>query len=496
MRVERLVIAARILLSESDGPIVADGYHRAASELDFVESKGYLGWRYLDISTRPSHSDGSIGRHEIMASIVREDRELLELLVEEHGPFLDPDSGLARRAVVREFDQIKRGSWRTPVAAQKRRARLGLNFLRRSVALSFGGEDAVDELLDVLPLLKPPTPSRDNEIPRHVQAAFSILSRMIDLVSDLYVGDETARRRLLAQGRADLVGLRRGDYDYLCPGMSRQHPGLATLDLPFMVLPPGASIQSFVGKLQSSGHFRDHEEDAARTRVIEDLWGYFGSSRCTLYRGVFRPSEDGNGYVVIAIRRESGDEHAVAISPWKGEHATFVVRSDCDKREPWPNVLSRTKAEAKDVGAKRLVFSAGSDGSLDQYETMKRKIICLLECTPVEFEQGHFYFDQSRDRYVRRVRSSGGSSLPPTTPKRATGSPVGVRRRTSLLPPSRTPSSPGSAGGSRKPDRVNAISSVPSPSTVRVQPSMAHKPATPPAVPLSLWQRFLKWLRG
>lgn len=473
---------------------MADQYYRNTSELDFVDSKGYLGWRYRDVSTRPGHSNEGLGPQEIMALVVRDDRELLEGLVEEHGSFLDGGSALACPAISREFAMIKGGSWQSPVDAQKRRARLGLNFLRRGVMLSFAGEDAVDELLKALPLLKPPTPSQDNEIPRHVQAAFSVLNRMIDLVSDLYSGDELARRRLLAQGRPELISLGDGDYDYLCPGISNVHGGLATLDLPFMVLPPGARIQSFVGKLQASGHFRDREEDAARRRVIEDLWGYFGSPRCTLYRGVFQPTEDGNGYVVISIGQGTRDEHAVAISPWKGEHATFVVRGDCGTREPWQTVLCRTKTEAKNSGAKRLVFTASSDGGLDPYEAMKRKIICLLECTPHEFEHGYFYFDQSQGRYLRRARGSRVSSSAAATSLVAAVSPAVISRPRRASPSTtQMPARPASA--SPKPHRVSQTSRFVSPSSVPVAPRPARESTAPRAGTPSLWQRFLQWLR-
>lgn len=480
-----------------------------------------------------------------MALIVKDDRELLLRLIEEHGPFLDGSSALARRAIRADFDKIRHASWPTTAAGHKQRARLGVKILRRVAILSFGGEDAVNELLESLPLLRPPSSGQVRGLPGHVQAAISIINRLVALVEDLYSGDEAARRRLLKRGRAELHRLTRGEYDYLCPRIDVAAEALATVDLPFVVLPPGARIQSFVRKLQSSGHYRDREEDANRRGVIEDLWDHFGSSRCTLYRSVFQPSEDGNGYLVIAVAQVDGNEHAVAISPWKGEHATFVVRSDCGKREPWQTVLGRSKTDAKNAGAKRLVFTASADGNLDQYEAMKRKIICLIDCTPVEFEDGQFVFDQSGDRYVRRVRVSSSAKSPrPTAPSKAQRcarqqalpsrpdrlprptppvrpvppsrvtppsptSPVRPAPPSRVAPPSRPttssrlnrPARPdlpaqGVEAGPPKAFRVNAIRVSSTPRTVPGAPKAVIEQPAVPVARLGLWRRFLIWLRN
>jgi hypothetical protein len=96
-------------------------------------------------------------------------------------------------------------------------------------------------------------------------------------------------------------------------------------------------------------------------------------------------------------------EDAIAISPWKGEHATFVVRHGCGKQRPWPAVLSKTKREAKELGAHRLVFRVDLDYRITVYEAMVSRIVALLTCTPEEFDSGELYFDYEQGRYRVRI---------------------------------------------------------------------------------------------
>jgi hypothetical protein len=96
---------------------------------------------------------------------------------------------------------------------------------------------------------------------------------------------------------------------------------------------------------------------------------------------------------VLAIETQNkGGEDAVAISPLKGEHATFVVRHGRAK-SAWRVVLSKTKAEAVELGADRLVFKGRTEEGLDAYAAMLDKIIELLEGAPIESVDADHLFE-------------------------------------------------------------------------------------------------------
>ncbi|MFV8315702.1 hypothetical protein [Mycobacterium sp. 23] len=123
-----------------------------------------------------------------------------------------------------------------------------------------------------------------------------------------------------------------------------------------------------------------------------------------MHRGAFNSSGRDNGYVVLRLALPGGQgEDAVAISPWKGEHATFVVRHGCGEQRPWPDVLSKTKREAKELGAHRLVFRVGLDYPIEVYDAMVSRIVALLRCTPEEFDKGELYFDYGLGYYRVRI---------------------------------------------------------------------------------------------
>jgi hypothetical protein len=209
------------------------------------------------------------------------------------------------------------------------------------------------------------------------------------------------------------VRLERGDFDFLADLAADQAvepPRSQSGELPFVILPPGERIQSFIGDLRSSGYYRGGEVDLGRLNVLEALWDLLKDCSCTLYRGIFPSSGKANGYVVLAISYpETEGEDAVAISPWKGEHATFVVRYGCGAQMPWQTVLSRTKNEAKALGARRLVFTPNEDRGMDEYQAMREKILALLACEPDEFDSGTLYFDDFDDCYRVRAGDDSGA---------------------------------------------------------------------------------------
>lgn len=166
-------------------------------------------------------------------------------------------------------------------------------------------------------------------------------------------------------------------------GLRGRHHIDVTL-LPFEILPPGEGVRDFATTLRNSVQYEDGEIDLRRLQVLVDLEHHFAERQSHRYRSSFPSRENDNGYVVLAIETQNkGGEDAVAISPLKGEHATFVVRHRRAK-SAWQVVLSKTKVEAVGLGADRLVFKGRAEEGLDAYAAMLDKIIELLEGAPIE----------------------------------------------------------------------------------------------------------------
>jgi hypothetical protein len=391
-------------------------------------SSGYLGWRYREVSTRPGHSgsDSVVGQLGTIASIAREEKQLLAQLNRQYGRFLENHPGLAQRALDAEFDKIDQDDWGGSADEALRRVRVSLAFLRRSVVLVFGRDDLTEQLLTMVRRLSRPTADHRLESAPRLRAAVSNLKRMTVLVEELFSGDNIYLGEVYANARSELAALERGDFDFLTGfevDSGGQTESLVT-DLPFVILPPGERIQSFVADLRNSGSYRGGVVDPGRLRVLEDLWEHFKDRRCALYRGAFQSSGNDNGYIVLGIADSTGDEDAVAISPWKGEHATFVVRKGCRANLTWQEVLAGTKEEAKLLGARRLVFTPRPDRGITEYEAMRQKVIALLSCRPSDFDKYELYFDYYDGCY--RVRSKSEDydlvSALTTTLERATSS--------------------------------------------------------------------------
>jgi hypothetical protein len=377
----------------------------AAFEDDDDLGCGYLAWRYREVCTRPGYvvEDSVEGQLTAMATLVRDEKALLARLSSQHGPFLEIRPHLSERALNAELEKVETdASWRSPDDAL-RRCRASLAYVRHATVLAFGTEEGFSLLCPILEKLKPPAVVRIGDLPRNVAAAASNLTRMIDLVNELTGVDEPAH--LCRRGREELLALQDGEFDCLAdlPGTSEPHDRPLLGDLPFEVLPPGELLSSFVDELRRSGTYLGREVDRRRLDVLTDVARHFPSRESTMHRGAFTSSGRDNGYVVLRVALPGGaGEDAIAISPWKGEHATFVVRHGCGKQRPWPDVLSKTKREAKELGAHRLVFRVDLDYPITVYEAMVSRIVALLTCTPEEFDSGELYFDYGQGRYQVR----------------------------------------------------------------------------------------------
>ncbi|MGL5445548.1 MAG: hypothetical protein ACRDDJ_24195, partial [[Mycobacterium] stephanolepidis] len=229
------------------------------------------------------------------------------------------------------------------------------------------------------------------------------LASEISAAETLLSCDEAALTGWLGRARTDLLALQTGRLDYLRAFRdAAAPPAIAQHDiegLSFALLPQGDQLRSFLAGMRSAGKYRGRRVDAQRLAVLDDVEKHFGAQRCRWYEGSGDSQGVNNRYLVLAVQLgHSGHEHAVAVSPLAGEHATFVVRHECADAH-WARVFAGSKFDARHRGARRLVFTAAAgSGPDDQYEAMTAKLIALLECDPDDF-RGHLVFDEKSCRY-------------------------------------------------------------------------------------------------
>lgn len=405
--------AAEALVAAGNGEVTPD---RAMSVVGaFLCEDGYLAWRFRTLGNRPGTAaeESPEGRLQLMASIVRDDGEMLARLRTAHGDFLLNRPHLARKAIEAEFDKIDPddGWWSSDAAL--RRVRASLTFLRHAVVLSFGNDSLSGRLQRMFAELEPPTAehrhlrSASHDVVAAVEKLRGVLAAVRELLGEGSVVDEAV---VLERGRSELTALGEGAYTVLStvlPEPRSAARGAFVDDLPFVVLPPGEQLWSFVDELRRTGNYLDREVDLERLRVLTRLGELLDAQgdRYEIRRGAFSSTSGrDNGYVVLSIARHGDSKtDAVAISPWKGEHATYLVRNDCYAQLPWHEVLSKTKREARDLGARRLLFQSKPSHRIDVYEAMLQKIVAWLECDHQEFELGETYFDYRRRRYCVRM---------------------------------------------------------------------------------------------
>ncbi|ORB64267.1 hypothetical protein [Mycolicibacterium tusciae] len=367
---------------------------------------GYLAWRFREISTRPGSSEHSADDLRArMSLIVSEDKALIARLRQDHGNVLGDRPERPRRALDAEFRKTQLGlTWSSGPSAL-RRARGTLAFLRRAVPLTFASQDYSSHLSPMLArLLPPPVTEYSNlRLPTHVYASINNLRRMVTHVDQFLSTIDAQGGNSYENGLDQLRDLSSGAFDFVLKPEPEKAAVPPASRLPLVILPPGERIHPFVAGIRRSGRFRGGEIDEGRLGVLMQLWTHLSESgTCTLYEGAFPTSGKDNGYLILVIFYEGYGEDAVAISPWKGEHATFVVRADAAKTRTWKTVLTRTKEEAKELGARRLVFKANPDHGIDEYEAMFQKVVAFFVCEPDDFEDGALYFDEHEGRYEVR----------------------------------------------------------------------------------------------
>lgn len=216
-------------------------------------------------------------------------------------------------------------------------------------------------------------------------------------LADLHMGRYSFLERYRSLDERHGVGHYAEDADAECPDAGNAPPAAR---LTFTILPDAEGISGFVtervrfhASRPSGARF---VADSQRTDVLTMLATDVGPERCTLYRSTSTTevrSLDGENitedYLVLVID-QNGGEDAVAISPARGRHATFVVRHDVSTL-PWHEVFALPKRSATDLGAKRMRFQGR--WPMDEYEAMFEKVSTALTCPPERFGEKFGYSD-------------------------------------------------------------------------------------------------------
>lgn len=387
---------------------------------------GYLSWRVNEVSTRPGRRPPGAVADQLrtICTIARDEKELLRRLLNTHGDFLEGPAGIAQRAIEAEIDRIDtEASWNSPDEAL-RRARTSVTFLRHAAVLALGDEACRARVLTLIDRLRPPQATGTHATEANVVAALENLRRMSGQVETLLATDR--------RGFAELRDIRDGAFDVLAELSTQlsEPPRTGRVeDLPFTVLPPDDLLEYLISQVHTDPRYRNRQLDRRRIDVLARLENRMAGAQCVKYQGAFPSSGDDNLYMVLAIKQEGAvDEDAVAISPWKGEHATYVVRHDCGQKRSWRDVLSRPKREAIEFGARKLLFTSKSHRGIDEYQAMLDKLTRLLRCSPAEFGR--------QGENTTEAGPHTGSAPPQTRPERKRRPPPSVAEkvRRFLLP--------------------------------------------------------------
>lgn len=346
---------------------------------------GYLAWRYSAAHRRTYPTlAGRTPHHDlaIMAQVVEAETDLLNQFVRAPGNVLEQPALVQQVLDTRYASLTDAGDFGSSAADELRRVRARDKYLREALMLTVADPGGDQRLWNRLPRLRPPASEKLVDTNHQLDAA---IARLADLYADtekLLAAAEVHLDGYFAASQHHLHALEAGRYDFLRqfrdiePSAARKSRR-AIEALPFEVLPRGEKLQAFLDRIRRSGLYRGYVADDKRIAVLEDIEKHFGADRCEWHEGTESSGGVNNQYLILTIKADNGfGEHAVAISPLAGLHATFVVRADCVDT-PWRAVFVKSKSEAVALGALRFKFTA--EGALDPYRAMGDKVIAILE---------------------------------------------------------------------------------------------------------------------
>lgn len=362
---------------------------------DHAGGYGYLAWRYAAAYRRIYPQPVARTPHHdlaVIAHVVAAEKLLVDQLTSAHGAFLHQPA-LAQRALVSEVGElIDDDDFGSAAADELRRARAREQFLRHALVLTIANPACDQRLWDVLERIRPPAVDRLVETNAQLRSAIDRLNALITAAETLLTVDAAALDQFLSRSLTELVDVQAGRYDFLTQFEGIESSTATTSrrkinGLAFALLPSGEKLRAYLDDIRSLGRYRGYAIDEDRLKVLEAVESHFGADRCQWHEGTESSRGVNNQYMVLTVKADNGSgEHAVAISPLAGRHATYVVRAGCAAAD-WDIVFAKTKAEARALGARREPF-ASAEHVTDPYRAMRDKVVHLLECSREEFFEG------------------------------------------------------------------------------------------------------------
>ncbi|MGW5148233.1 putative dsRNA-binding protein [Rhodococcus koreensis] len=375
---------------------------------------GYLASCYHHLSPSTVRNAGTAAAVvRVVAELARDTAARVDTLVNRYGVFFD-DPEIAARAI-RAEDHRLANYLRETTDRPARRLHAVTEAARTTLPLAFAFATAenevlttVDDRLDTLidhsrDLLHGADRYGDDpELASEIDQAQAVYQQ----VRQFRTGGPERWQQASLISRTQLASVHARRFDTVLANQvpRRPDPTAKRARLTFEVLPGGTS-RDFVTERQRA-HERQHPRtlptlDPRRTDILDELAGHYGPARCTFYRGfatqgqLYEIGENiTEDYLILVIDRGRGED-AIAISPAAGRHATYLLRHDVTER-PWNEVFAHPKLDAKDLGAKRLVFR--DRFPLDQYLSMREKARALLDCRPQLFH-GRLVYQPERFTY-------------------------------------------------------------------------------------------------
>lgn len=203
---------------------------------------------------------------------------------------------------------------------------------------------------------------------------------------------------------------------------SEKTPTFDITQLDWQILPPGtleANAREIINEAQ-------HKTTAARIdlnrlTLLESLREAWGTDACYYTRGQLRnrkaasPDDaDRPDQYIILVLQEYDDqgqvlrEHAIAESPIAGHNSLYMYRPDAAAHAiGWRKVMSLTKAEALEIGARPLPHRTPQGEDPNRW--MLQKVQMLLNCPAEDFNR--LSFSGRRGDGTVRTRLIGGTIL-------------------------------------------------------------------------------------
>lgn len=336
---------------------------------------GYLALRYTIAARRLfAHTPRtSLSELQAVAKVVDVEVGMLAYIRRREPHALDSPE-LASRLFTTQWEYVSGGdeAGLSPEAVI-RRARSNERFLHMGLLLSAISPFVAERLWKRLPKLAIPGPKDHHQVP-HLISTLEVLADSLAAVESVLAASDDARDAFFTRSAEDVLALQSEPLRRLA-GLRELAPARLNGNR-FDLLPAGEQLRQFLHQLRTTTRYRGYHVDPKRVAVLEDIEGHFGRARCRWHEGSSEYRGVDSQYLLLAIRAEgSGSEHAVAISPLAGRHATFVVKAG-DAQGDWLSVLAKTKSEAVKAGARRFLFAESSEK--DRYESMRDRIIRYL----------------------------------------------------------------------------------------------------------------------